>query len=124
MDTFYVKVDMGSVAVRSLDLARSKYVKADVGFGDLLLDIGGDTKMSGEIIGSVGAGNMFIVLPAETVPMMIKIRDSWLCKIKVPASFRKTASNTYVNNAYEAGNEEPLVFNLDVSMGKIIFKQR
>jgi len=124
MDTFYVKVDMGSVAVRKLDLARSKYVKADVGFGDLLLDITGEEQMSGEVIGSVGAGNMFVILPANSAPTMIKIKDSWLCKVRLPSTFTKSAPNTYVNAAYEADSHEALVFHLDVSMGKIIFKQR
>lgn len=124
MDTFYVKVDMGSVAIRKLDLANSKYFKADVGFGDLLLDISDDQKMSGEIIGSVGAGNLFIILPSTTAPMMIKVRDSWLCKVRVPDSFRKTAANTYINDAYAANSKDALIFNLDVSMGKIIFKEK
>jgi len=43
MDTFMVKVDMGSIAVKQLNSARSKYVQADVGFGDLLLDMTGET---------------------------------------------------------------------------------
>ncbi len=124
MDTFYVKVDMGSVAVRKLDMARSKYVKADVGFGDLLLDISGEEKMSGKVIGSVGAGNMFVILPSNTAPTMIQVKDSWLCKVRLPSTFRKTAPNTYVNAAYEASSTDALVFQLDVSMGKIIFKQR
>ncbi len=124
MDTFYVKVDMGSVAVRKLDLARSKYVKADVGFGDLLLDISGEGQMTGEIIGSVGAGNMFVILPSNTSPTMIKVRDSWLCKVRLPDTFHKSAANTYINDAYSENSDNALVFNLDVSMGKIIFKQK
>jgi hypothetical protein len=124
MDTFYVKVDMGSVAISKLDLARSKYFKADVGFGDLLLDISDEQAMSGEIIGSVGAGNLFIILPPTAAPMMIKVRDSWLCKVRLPDTFHKVAANTYVNDAYEADSKNALLFNLDVSMGKIIFKQK
>lgn len=124
MDTFYVKVDMGSVAVRKLDMAKSKYVKADVGFGDLLLDISGKEFMTGEIIGSVGAGNMFIILPSSDQPTMIKVRDSWLCKVRLPDGFEKSAPNTYINKAYASNSTDPLVFNLDVSMGKIFFKQR
>jgi len=38
MDTFFVKVDMGSLNVRQLNLARSKVVVADVGFGNMFLD--------------------------------------------------------------------------------------
>ncbi|HRG11584.1 MAG TPA: hypothetical protein PLJ08_23630, partial [Cyclobacteriaceae bacterium] len=38
MDTFFVKVDMGSLNARQLNLARSKVVMADVGFGNMFLD--------------------------------------------------------------------------------------
>lgn len=124
MDTFYVKVDMGSVAVRKLDLAKSKYIRADVGFGDLLLDISGEEFMTGEIIGSVGAGNMYVILPSDDMPTMIKVRDSWLCKVRLPDNFEKSAPNTYVNSAYSSDKSDALVFNLDVSMGKIFFKQK
>ena len=38
MDTFSVKVDMGSLNARQLNLAKSKVVVAEVGFGNMLLD--------------------------------------------------------------------------------------
>src|SRR5258706_5876004 len=38
MDTFYVKVDLGSLNVKQINLSRSKVVIAEVGFGNIFLD--------------------------------------------------------------------------------------
>ena len=124
MDTFYVKVDMGTIAVKQLNLANSKFVKADVGFGDLLLDIAGENETAGTIHGSVGAGNLFILLPNEQTPMIVKVHDSWLCQVKLSKGFRPLGDNTFVNEAYSEDAENLLSFYLDVSMGNIVFKER
>ncbi|MEM7108015.1 MAG: hypothetical protein AAF519_07300, partial [Bacteroidota bacterium] len=38
MDTFHVKVDLGSVNVEKLNHSKAKHVIADIGFGNLMLD--------------------------------------------------------------------------------------
>ena len=124
MDTFAIKVDMGSIAVKKLHLANSKYVKADVGFGDLLLDLTGEMKNTSQVHGSVGAGNLFILLPEEQRPMIVRVHDSWLCQVKLSESFQPHGENTFVNEAYAENSEDVIEFVLDVSMGKIIFKER
>src|SRR5205085_1338606 len=73
MDTFYIKVDMGSLTARQLNLTRSKYVLADVGFGNMLLDFSDKPSMGHKIKGSVGAGNLIIYLPSNEVPVLVKI---------------------------------------------------
>lgn len=123
MDTFYVKVDMGSIAVKQLNLAKSGFFKADVGFGDLLLDLSGENHHKGTIHSSVGAGNLFILLPDEKTPMIIKVHDSWLCQVKLSNNFQKVGENTFVNQAYDENAENLLSFYLDVSMGNIVFKE-
>jgi hypothetical protein len=54
---------------------------------------------------------------------VVKIKDSWLCSIKMPANLKKTSSNTFANEAYLKDPSNALSFDLDVSMGNIIFKQ-
>lgn len=124
MDTFAIKVDMGSVAVKSLNMSNSKFVQADVGFGDLLLDLTGDMSNTSDIYGSVGAGNLFIILPQEQRPIIVRVHDSWLCQVKLSESFQPYGKNTFVNEAYANNSEDAIEFILDVSMGKIIFKER
>lgn len=122
MDTFRVKVDMGSLTARQLNLARSKVVVADVGFGNMFLDFSDKPTVNNHVIGSVGAGNLVIQLPADEVPVMVTINDSWLCSINLSRTLKKIAPNKYANEAYSKNSKNALVFDLDVSMGKIVFK--
>jgi hypothetical protein len=122
MDTFSVKVDLGSLNIRNLNLSRTKYMVADVGFGNMMLDFSNTPSVSNRIKGSVGAGNLVIILPSEQTPVIVKIKDSWLCSLKVPSSLKKINETTYANAAYKHDAKNSLVFDLDVSMGSITFK--
>jgi hypothetical protein len=122
MDTFSVKVDLGSLTVKNLNFSRTKYMVADVGFGNMMLDFSSTPAVSNKIKGSVGAGNLVIILPSDQTPVMVKIKDSWLCSVKVPASLKKINETTYANAAYKPDAKTSLVFDLDVSMGSITFK--
>jgi hypothetical protein len=123
MDTFFVKVDLGSINVKNINFSRSRFVKADVGFGNMMLDFSNQPLVDNKIKGSVGAGNLVIILPNEETPVLVKIQDSWLCSVKVPGSLKKIAANTFANAAYTRGGKNSLTFDLDVSMGNIVFKE-
>ena len=124
MDTFFVKVDLGSLSVKQLNLSRSKVVIAEVGFGNIYLDFSNKPDVMPSVTGSVGAGNMIILLPEESVPVMVTINDSWLCSVNLSRNLKRTGENTYANPAYGRNPKNALTFDLDVSMGKIIFKEK
>jgi len=123
MDTFYVKVDLGSVNVKNLNLSRTRYMLADVGFGNMLLDFSNKPLVSNHIKGSVGAGNLTIVLPSNEIPVLVKIHESWLCSVKMPKTLKKIGENTFANASYTKDATQALTFDLDVSMGNIVFKE-
>jgi hypothetical protein len=118
-----VKVDLGSLNARQLDLSRSKVYVADVGFGNMMLDFSKHSSSGHYIKGSVGAGNLIIHLPDSSVPVIVKITDSWLCSINLSHGLKKVDQNTFANQAYQKNKTGALVFDLDVSMGKIVFKE-
>jgi hypothetical protein len=122
MDTFFVKVDVGSVDVRQLSLCRSKVVVADVGFGNMELDFSDRTTGSNRVYGSVGAGNLYITLPPDEVPVMVKIKDSWLCSVTLTKKLQPIGKNVFANAAYSKSTKDALVFDLDVSLGNIEFR--
>jgi hypothetical protein len=124
MDTFYVKVDLGSLNVKQINLSRSRVVIAEVGFGNIYLDFSNTPSIVPVVKGSVGAGNMIIQLPDESIPVMVKINESWLCSINLSKNLRKISEHTYANAAYSQNPKDALTFDLDVSMGKIIFKEK
>ena len=124
METFFVKVDMGSLTARQLNLARSRVVMADVGFGNIMLDFSDKPTNSNHVKGSVGAGNLVVLLPSADTPVMVKINNSWLCSLELCKSLKRVSENTFVNNAYSEGGKNTLTFDLDVSLGKIVFKDK
>jgi hypothetical protein len=123
MDTFFVKVDLGSVSVKNLSFSRAKCVLADVGFGNMLLDFTEKPLVSNRIKGSVGAGNLVIILPNDNTPVLVQIHDSWLCSVKMPASLKKSGESTFSTANYTKDAKQALMFDLDVSMGNIVFKE-
>jgi hypothetical protein len=124
MDTFFVKVDVGSLNVRQLHLAKAKVVLADVGFGNMFLDFSEKQLVNNHVMGSVGAGNLIILLPGEDVPVLVKINESWLCSVNLSRSLQRIGENTFANAAYERNSKNALTFDLDVSLGKIVFKEK
>lgn len=124
MDTFFVKVDVGSLNVRQMHLSRSKIVLADVGFGNMFLDFSASPAVQRHVTSSVGAGNLVILLPAQDVPVLVKVNESWLCSVNLSKSLQKVGANTFANEAYTKNSKDALTFDLDVSLGKIIFKEK
>lgn len=124
MDTFYVKVDMGSVSVKNLHLAKSKTVLADVGFGNILLDLSEKPLVRYKVKGSVGAGNLTVFMPAAEVPILVKVNESWLCSVNLSKNLKKIGENTFANAAYSKNPKDAIIFDLDVSMGNITFKEK
>ncbi len=123
MDTFNVQVDMGSVKVQNINKSNAKRVIADVGFGDLLLDFSDKPMTSTNVEGSVGAGNLMIILPNDGTPVKVKITDSWLCQVKMLKSLKSIGNSTFVNSSYNENAENLLSFDLDVSMCNIMFQE-
>lgn len=123
MDTFSVKVDLGSLNVKNLNLSKTHYMVADVGFGNMTLDFSSTPLVSNKIKGSVGAGNLTIILPSDETPVFVKIHDSWLCSVKLPATLKKISENTFATSSYKKDSKNSLSFDLDVSMGSIVFKE-
>jgi hypothetical protein len=88
----------------------------------MTLDFRSKPLVSNKIKGSVGAGNLTILLPPTDTPVLVKIKDSWLCSVKIPDQFKRISENVFANAAYTKDAKNSLTFDLDVSMGNIIFK--
>ncbi|NQZ77161.1 MAG: hypothetical protein HRT61_13840 [Ekhidna sp.] len=122
MDTFYVKADFGSIVAKRMELTRAENVITKIGFGNVLLDF--DRMMSEKcnVNASVGAGNLEILLPQDDTPVIIRLRDSPLCSIKIAKGFEEVEKNVYVNMNYSADAENLLSFDVDVALGMVRFQ--
>lgn len=121
MDTFWVKADMGSIIAKHLELARVKYVMAKIGFGRALLDFSDASDQKCLVDASVGAGNLDIFLPNREVPMIIYLKDSPLCGMRLPDGFEEVERNVFVNMNYRANAENLLTFKVDLALGNVAF---
>jgi len=121
MDTMIVSVDMGDVEIERIDLAKAKNILAEVGFGNLTLDFDEQPLVSSDIWARVGAGNLTINLPENDIPILLRMKDTSYRKFKVPEGFEKIRENVFVSSSYSPEAENVLTFNIDLSMGSVIF---
>lgn len=121
MDTFLVKVDMGTLVANRLDMAQANCVIANVGFGKALLDLSDAGANKCTINATVGAGNLEIFIPEKKIPMIIYLKDSPLCGFSIVPGFEEVESGVYVNMGYSAKAPNLLTFNVDVALGNVAF---
>ncbi|MEM6830997.1 MAG: hypothetical protein AAGA66_08970 [Bacteroidota bacterium] len=122
MDTFYVKVDFGSIITRHMEMSRAKNVITKIGFGNVLLDFDSGITEACRVDASVGAGNLEIILPREDAPVIIYVRDSPLCSVKLTRDFEEVENNIFVNSHYSVNATNLLTFDVDVALGQVKFK--
>ncbi len=122
MDTLHAEVDLGTLEIDKLNLSNAREVIADVGFGNLLMYFTEECKYSSNIKASVGAGSLEIHLNDPATPVIIRINDSPLCRIKMPRTFKEIEPDTFVNNSYLSHTKNVLSFDVNVAMGNVIFK--
>jgi hypothetical protein len=124
MDTLLIGVDLGSLQANHIVNTRSKVVVAEVGLGELRLDFSDQPLKHYEVYGSVGAGELTLTMPPANVPVIVNIKESWLCSITLPRTYRRTSTNAYVNSGWTPSAPNPIVFNLDVGMGTLVLKEK
>ena len=122
MDTFLIKVDMGTFEAKNLHLSKANNIIADVGFGKMRMDFEDAIYLNTDVNASVGAGKLEIILPSANIPVKININDSPLCNIKLPEGFLLTDNNIYLSPDFDENQLNHINFNVDVAVGNIIFK--
>ncbi len=122
MDTFMVKVDMGSLNARNMYLSGAKHIIADVGFGKMRMDFSKAEQFSTDVKAVVGAGKLEVLVPENEISIKINVNDSPLCRIVVPENFTKLNDNVFVSHNYDPHAPNTINFNVDVAVGNITFK--
>ena len=122
MDTFMIKVDMGTFEAKNLHLSKSSNIIADVGFGKVKMDFENAQIIKTMVVASVGAGKLEIILPRENIPIKINVNDSPLCQIKIPKEFIESSDHVFVTPGFNENETNYINFSVDVAVGNIIFK--
>lgn len=124
MDTFAVKVDLGSFEGYNLTNAHASYIFAHVGFGNALLDFSKQSSQKCNIEATVAAGRLVVYIPKEHSPTIIYLNQSPLCSTRLTKDFRELEDNVFVNTAYTPDAENLTTFTIDVGMGNVIFRNK
>jgi len=122
MDTLVVSVDLGDIEIENLNLARASNILAEVGIGTLVMDFNQTPLERSDIWARVGAGSLYVNLPEEDMPVIIKMRGTSYNKFKLPKGFRQLEENIFVNASYDKDATNLVSFMIDLSMGSVIFK--
>jgi hypothetical protein len=121
MDTFSVKVDMGSLETQYLANSRAKCYVADIGFGTAKLDFRGNTDAKVQCNAKIGAGSLDVLVPNRNSPVIIYLKDSPFCGIRMADDFEEVEKNVWVNHSYSAKAGNLMTFNVDLALGTISF---
>lgn len=124
MDTFYVKVDLGSLRANHVNLTNAGVYIAEVGFGSALLDFSDRVNQAATIKASVGAGKLELVMPQANVPVIIYLHNSPLCSVKMPAEYKEVRKNVFTNEEYHPDAANLMEFTVDVALGNVVFVTR
>jgi len=122
MDTMIVSVDLGDVEIENLNLARASNILAEVGIGSLVMDFNQSPMERSDIWARVGAGSLYVNLPENGMPVLIRMRGTSYNKFKLPSDFRELEDNVFVNPSYDKDAINLVSFTIDLSMGSVIFK--
>ncbi|MFY0650459.1 MAG: hypothetical protein JXQ96_00430 [Cyclobacteriaceae bacterium] len=124
MDTFLVKVDLGSISAQNVNLSNAKCIVADVGFGNAVLDFNENPTDKCSVNASVGAGNLKVIMPNKNTPAIVYFKKSPLCNISIKEGFEEVDNNVFVNKEYKADAKNLMTFTLDVALGNITFEYK
>jgi hypothetical protein len=124
MDTMSIKVDLGNVNVRQIYMANVSHISAEVGFGNMLLDLAEPMNEPCHVMASVGAGSLEILIPKSNTPIVIRVKKSMLCDVRLTKSFKETEENVFTNAEIDESTKDLLEFDVDVSFGTIVFKEK
>ena len=122
MDTFFIKVDLGSIETMNLGNSRASTYMAEVGFGTAMLDFSEMPIKKIRCEAKIGAGSLDVLIPNKNAPVIIYVKDSPFCGIRMDDDFEEVENNVYVNHSYSAKAKNLMVFDIDLALGNVSFQ--
>ena len=121
MDTFFVKVDLGSFRTKDLSYSNAKCIMTDILFGKAYLDFTAPMDNKCMVKANVGAGGLKVFLPRNE-PVIIYLKDSPFRGLSMAKDFEEVEKNVYINKSYSVDAENLLTFDVDVALGRVSFQ--
>ena len=119
MDSLKIKIEIGSLNTKNINLSNAKTIFTEIGFGNVILDIANDNKKTFVSKTNLSAGQLIINLPFDDINTKIIINNSPLSSVKLPKNFREIDENIFVNNLSNNKPNYIRSFFVDVGLGNI-----
>ncbi|AGA76867.1 hypothetical protein Echvi_0589 [Echinicola vietnamensis DSM 17526] len=124
MDTMQVRVNMGTVDGVNMTNANARNMIFEVNYGKVNLNFEEhvENKKPCQITTTVGAGAVYILLPAPQYPYLVKINSTAMCRKKLPNYLTELSDKVYASKGYDKDAKNLMTFEIDVSVGSLILK--
>src|SRR5690554_4317773 len=122
MDTMMVAVKMGTIDARSINYSNARNMLFDVNYGTVNLSFAEEVPGGSTISAMVGAGSVNIDLPSGSLPYIIRVKSTAMCKTTIAPHLKKIDHKTYVSEGYKQDADNLMTFLVDVSVGTISLK--
>lgn len=119
MDTLLVTLNMGTVMVNNANFTNAKRMIFEVNYGKIDLNFSDGMHNPSHVIAAVGAGSIHLRLPADSFPVIIKMRTTAMCKTSLPKYLRTLEKGIYVTKGYDANDPRLMELIIDVGVGSL-----
>ena len=122
MDTMMVAVKMGTIDARSINYSNARNMLFDVNYGTVNLSFAEEVPGGSTISAMVGAGSVNIDLPSGSLPYIIKVKSTAMCRTSIPKHLKEIGNKVYVSKGYDKNAEDLMTFLIDISVGTVSLK--
>ena len=119
MDSLKIKIEIGTLDTKNINLSNAKNIFTEIGFGNVTLDIAKNKNKSFVSKTNLSAGKIIINLPFDDIGTKIIINNSPLSSVKLPKDFHEIKQNIFVNKLSENNTKYVRSFIVDVGLGNI-----
>jgi len=119
MDSLKIKIEIGTLDTKNINLSNAKNIFTEIGFGNVTLDIAKNKNKSFVSKTNLSAGKIIINLPFDDVGTKIIINNSPLSSVKLPKNFHEIEQNIFVNKLSQNNTKYVRSFIVDVGLGNI-----
>lgn len=120
MDSVILDVKSGHLKFDHIEMAKAHVVDVSVDFGEVEIDFEHKTFHKMEVNAHVNGGKFIVHLPKGDVPVLIKFNQAEFSTIHIPEGYVKTKEGYYKSSSYKSGVKNPIIFNLDLTIGSTV----
>jgi len=119
MDSLKIKIEIGSLDTKNINLSNANIIFTEIGFGNILLDIAKNNSKGFNSQTNLSAGKLIIKLPIDNTATKIEVSASPLSTIDIPEDFHEIKKNVFVNKSYFPKSKNIRSFRIDLGLGNI-----